>query len=182
MAWATIDKTAWPRGVTPNVVDYDAAVKAFSWHAARRDLDGRPGGRGLNIAHEADAGRSRGACRLAMGNDAPHCAARQVDIVDLEAGGAQRSADPAPRSRAHHDRQAVVVGDEAVAGGQRHWRAVAHDAHTAHCMMAQEFDALGWRDLVHGRLTSRCEAAHSLSRHGRNRERQRTFERRDLGA
>src|SRR5690606_11358577 len=52
-AWPVIRKTAWPGGVTPNVVDYDAACAAFSWSAARARLDGLPGGRGLNIAHEA---------------------------------------------------------------------------------------------------------------------------------
>ena len=35
-----------------NLRDYDAAVAAFSWDAARALLDGLPGG-GLNIAHEA---------------------------------------------------------------------------------------------------------------------------------
>lgn len=37
----------------PNLADYDAARAAFSWDAARRLLDGLPGGRGLNMAHEA---------------------------------------------------------------------------------------------------------------------------------
>ncbi len=37
----------------PNLGDYAAARASFSWEAARRDLDGLPGGRGLNIAHEA---------------------------------------------------------------------------------------------------------------------------------
>jgi acetyl-CoA synthetase len=36
-----------------NVRDVAAARAAFSWDAARRRLDGLPGGRGLNIAHEA---------------------------------------------------------------------------------------------------------------------------------
>ena len=53
MPWATIHKTAWRGGVTPNVVDYEAARAAFSWDDALRRLDGLPGGRGLNIAHEA---------------------------------------------------------------------------------------------------------------------------------
>ncbi len=53
MTLATIHKQQWAGGVTPNVVDYDAARAAFSWDAARRQLDGLPGGRGLNIAHEA---------------------------------------------------------------------------------------------------------------------------------
>jgi acetyl-CoA synthetase len=38
--------------VSPNLLDYDAARRAFSWQEARRQLDGLPGG-ALNIAHEA---------------------------------------------------------------------------------------------------------------------------------
>jgi acetyl-CoA synthetase len=41
----------WP--VAPNLVDYPRAWAGFSWEAARAALDGLPGGRGLNIAHEA---------------------------------------------------------------------------------------------------------------------------------
>ena len=36
----------------PNLADYTAYRKTFSWEAAARELDGLPGG-GLNIAHEA---------------------------------------------------------------------------------------------------------------------------------
>jgi acetyl-CoA synthetase len=39
--------------VTPNLLDYAGSRSAFSWDAARTALDGLPGGRGLNIAHEA---------------------------------------------------------------------------------------------------------------------------------
>lgn len=53
MAWATITKERWPGGVVPNVTDYEAARAGFSWADARAALDGLPGGRGLNIAHEA---------------------------------------------------------------------------------------------------------------------------------
>jgi acetyl-CoA synthetase len=38
--------------VSPNLADYEAACRAFSWDDARGRLDGLPGGRGLNIAHE----------------------------------------------------------------------------------------------------------------------------------
>jgi acetyl-CoA synthetase len=38
--------------LTPNLLDYDAARREFSWATARGRLDGLPGG-GLNIAHEA---------------------------------------------------------------------------------------------------------------------------------
>ena len=37
----------------PNLADYEAFRSGFSWDAARAALDGLPGGRGLNIAHEA---------------------------------------------------------------------------------------------------------------------------------
>ena len=39
--------------VAPNLPDYEAARRSFSWDDARALLDGLPGGRGLNIAHEA---------------------------------------------------------------------------------------------------------------------------------
>ncbi|QGG96622.1 acetate--CoA ligase [Actinomarinicola tropica] len=40
-------------GPPPNLVDYDEGRERFSWEQARATLDGLPGGRGLNIAHEA---------------------------------------------------------------------------------------------------------------------------------
>ncbi len=40
-------------GETPNMVDYVATRAAFSWDAAREALAGLPGGRGVNMAHEA---------------------------------------------------------------------------------------------------------------------------------
>jgi acetyl-CoA synthetase len=51
--WPAISKTPrdWP--VTPNLLNYSQACADFSWSAARQALDGLPGGRGLNIAHEA---------------------------------------------------------------------------------------------------------------------------------
>jgi acetyl-CoA synthetase len=39
--------------VEPNLGSYDEALRSFTWEAARAELDGLPGGRGLNIAHEA---------------------------------------------------------------------------------------------------------------------------------
>lgn len=39
--------------VPPNLPDYEHARRMFSWEWARRELDGLPQGRGLNIAHEA---------------------------------------------------------------------------------------------------------------------------------
>jgi acetyl-CoA synthetase len=51
--WPTIHKVAWPRDITPNVIDVEADRASFSWDAARAGLDGLPGGGGLNIAYEA---------------------------------------------------------------------------------------------------------------------------------
>ncbi len=53
MAWATIVKVPAAGDVAPNLDDYARVRASFSWEAARRALDGLPGGRGLNIAHEA---------------------------------------------------------------------------------------------------------------------------------
>ena len=54
MSWPTIVKSASVWGPTaPNLRDYAQARAEFSWALARRELDGLPGGRGLNIAHEA---------------------------------------------------------------------------------------------------------------------------------
>lgn len=39
--------------VAPNLADYAQAAASFSWDGARAELDGLPGGKGVNIAHEA---------------------------------------------------------------------------------------------------------------------------------
>ena len=39
--------------VIPNLHDYETVRRTFSWEQARAELDGLPGGQGLNIAHEA---------------------------------------------------------------------------------------------------------------------------------
>ena len=41
------------RGLCPNLADYEQMRREFNWEVARALLDGLPGGRGLNIAHEA---------------------------------------------------------------------------------------------------------------------------------
>jgi acetyl-CoA synthetase len=54
--------------VQPNLLDYGQTCQQFSWAAVHRELDGLPGGKGLNIAHEAvdrHANGSRGS-RLAI--------------------------------------------------------------------------------------------------------------------
>jgi acetyl-CoA synthetase len=53
MTWELIAKAADAYRVAPNLGDYAAARRTFSWAAARAELDGLPGNCGLNIAHEA---------------------------------------------------------------------------------------------------------------------------------
>jgi len=53
MARGTVSKSGAKWAVVPNLRDYAEVRAAFSWDQARRELDGLPGGRGLNIAHEA---------------------------------------------------------------------------------------------------------------------------------
>lgn len=52
MGWETIRKDRPPR-TAPNLGDYDKECARFTWAKARAALQGLPGGRGLNIAHEA---------------------------------------------------------------------------------------------------------------------------------
>lgn len=52
MKRASIEKARRGWAITPNLLDYERTRAEFSWDAARRALDGLPGG-GLNIAHEA---------------------------------------------------------------------------------------------------------------------------------
>jgi acetyl-CoA synthetase len=53
MSWEPImkDRASWC--IPPNLLNYAEACSQFSWEAIRRELDGLPGGKGLNIAHEA---------------------------------------------------------------------------------------------------------------------------------
>jgi acetyl-CoA synthetase len=53
MYWQTIDKVLPATAVAPNMADYDQECRSFSWETARAELDGLPGGGGLNIAYEA---------------------------------------------------------------------------------------------------------------------------------
>jgi acetyl-CoA synthetase len=86
-SWPVITKRSWPGGVTPNVVDYDAAVADFSWAEARRALDGLPGGRGLNIAYEAvdrhAAGPARGKVAFRwIRRDGTHVTATYAEMAE----------------------------------------------------------------------------------------------------
>jgi acetyl-CoA synthetase len=50
---STIVKHPRPGGLVPNLDDYERVTRAFTWELASAELSGLPGGRGLNIAHEA---------------------------------------------------------------------------------------------------------------------------------
>lgn len=53
MPWQVIGKSERDWASPPNLGDYDQARRTFSWGDARKELDGLPADRGLNIAHEA---------------------------------------------------------------------------------------------------------------------------------
>jgi len=53
MSWVPIQKDPSFWKVPPNLVCYEKTRAEFSWAAIRGELEGLPGGRGLNIAHEA---------------------------------------------------------------------------------------------------------------------------------
>jgi len=79
MTWEPIRKQP-QRGIRHNLADYDQAVREFSWDKARAELDGLPGGLGLNICHEA-------VDRHAAGPRATHtalrCIAKDGSATDL---------------------------------------------------------------------------------------------------
>lgn len=60
MALEIIEKKLADLPVVPNMVDYERVRADFKWETAGRELEGLPGGRGLNIAHEAVDRHSRG--------------------------------------------------------------------------------------------------------------------------
>ncbi|MEK6481840.1 acetate--CoA ligase [Catalinimonas sp. 4WD22] len=51
--------------MTPNLADYSKSYKTFSWEQAQQELNGLPGGNGINIAHEA-VGRHAGSEGIAF--------------------------------------------------------------------------------------------------------------------
>jgi acetyl-CoA synthetase len=84
MAWETIHKAS-EGPVRPNLADYAEARASFSWESARRELDGLPGGRGLNIAHEAVDRHAAGprATHLAMRWLGKHGEVRDFTYADM---------------------------------------------------------------------------------------------------
>ena len=79
MDWEPIRKHA-RQGAGFNLADYDRAIREFSWDRARTQLDGLPGGRGLNIAHEAVDRHAAGARRDAV---ALRCVAQNDAVTDI---------------------------------------------------------------------------------------------------
>jgi acetyl-CoA synthetase len=73
--------------VAPNLLDYAAERARFSWDAARRRLDGLPGDRGLNVAHEAVDRHARGARaeRVAIRWRGRRGALREIRYAELAA-------------------------------------------------------------------------------------------------
>jgi len=53
MDWPIITKSLASYQPPPNFIDYQQTCADFSWDAVRKELDGLPDGRGLNIAYEA---------------------------------------------------------------------------------------------------------------------------------
>jgi acetyl-CoA synthetase len=87
MAFKTIKKPQGAWAVIPNLVDYETTCARFSWADARRELDGLPGGRGLNIAHEAIDRHANGALRnhLALRWIGKRGESRDFSYADLRA-------------------------------------------------------------------------------------------------
>jgi len=63
MPWEPIKKDTSSWSVPPNLSCYEKTCAEFSWKAIRQELDGLPGDRGLNIAHEAVDRHANGALR-----------------------------------------------------------------------------------------------------------------------
>ena len=82
-----IEKAKGEWKVAPNLLDYAKVCAEFSWDAARRELDGLPSGRGLNVAHEAIDRHATGALRdhLALRWIGKRGETREFTYADLRA-------------------------------------------------------------------------------------------------
>jgi acetyl-CoA synthetase len=78
MVWTPIRKNGQKGGF--NLASYENAVRQFSWRQARAQLDGLPGGRGLNIAYEAV---DRHAAGLRSETIALRCVARDGSVREF---------------------------------------------------------------------------------------------------
>ncbi|HEU5158390.1 MAG TPA: acetate--CoA ligase [Streptosporangiaceae bacterium] len=79
MRWEPIRKSGYT-GVPPILIDYSDTLRRFSWEKARARLDGLPGGRGLNIAHEAVDRHAAGPARDVV---AVRCLSRRGEVTDM---------------------------------------------------------------------------------------------------
>jgi acetyl-CoA synthetase len=87
-AYGVIHKSEGDLKVAPNLRDYDDACRTFRWDHARAEMDGLPGGRGLNIAHEAVdrhilSGRGRQVAWRWLGRDGSAKEFTYADVRDL---------------------------------------------------------------------------------------------------
>ena len=82
MEWKPIRKPV-RSGVHHNLAGYDQAVREFTWAGVRAQLDGLPGGRGLNIAHEAVDRHAAGPRRDTV---ALRCVAKDESVTAITYG------------------------------------------------------------------------------------------------
>ena len=125
--------------VPPNMADYDATCRSFSWRESLRQLSGLPDGRGLNIAHEA-------VDRHAAGPRAEHTALRCLS----ETGGRRdvsfaELARLSNRFAAALERLGVAPGERVFVYAGRSLEQVAAALGTlkARCLYAPLFAAFG---------------------------------------
>ncbi|MDP1797637.1 MAG: acetate--CoA ligase [Planctomycetaceae bacterium] len=87
MSFKPIRKVPTTETLAPNLLDYEALRSDFTWDSARRELDGLPDGRGLNIAHEAVDRHAQGARRDRIALRWLGKSGRQRDITYAELAG-----------------------------------------------------------------------------------------------
>ncbi len=84
MDWQIINKSAEAGAPPANLADYQRARRDFSWDQARSELAGLPGGRGINIAHEAvDRHVRAGAARTSRCAGLPGKAMRSISATRI---------------------------------------------------------------------------------------------------
>jgi hypothetical protein len=89
-SYKPIAKHFRPGEPPPNLVDYAAACRGFSWAEAAGELNGLPGGRGLNIAYEAVDRHASGLRRdhvaiRWLGKNGERVDLRYADLAELSA-------------------------------------------------------------------------------------------------
>lgn len=86
MEYKLIKKSPIDWKVRPNLMDYPKTYQEFSWDAIRKELEGLPDGKGLNIAHEAIDRHAKGAQKdqLALRWLGAHGEVRDFTFGDLK--------------------------------------------------------------------------------------------------